>query len=191
MATPKKKPVKKPAAKPVAKKAPARKAAPKKAAKAPVKAPLKKAAKKMAPRKAAPKAAPKKTAPVKVAPRKAPKAPAADPARTMAITLARLAADLHCDDVRVLDVSSQSSIARYLIIGSGTSDRQVRSVAMHLADEAGKAGFPQYHMEVDEKGTWVALDLVDILVHLFEPGTRSHYDLETLWPDAEPISWLR
>ena len=32
-------------------------------------------------------------------------------------------------------------------------------------------------------------DFVDVVVHLFEPDTRLHYDLETLWGDAERVEW--
>ena len=35
------------------------------------------------------------------------------------------------------------------------------------------------------------LDFVDVVIHLFEPGQRSYYDLEGLWSDAEPVAWER
>ena len=32
---------------------------------------------------------------------------------------------------------------------------------------------------------WVAIDYVDVLVHIFMPETREFYDLENLWEDAK------
>ena len=38
---------------------------------------------------------------------------------------------------------------------------------------------------------WLLADFVDVVVHLFEPNTRSYYDLEMLWGDAERVHWSR
>ena len=43
----------------------------------------------------------------------------------------------------------------------------------------------------DGSATWVALDFVDVVVHLFEPAARGHYDLEMLWGDAIKVAWRR
>jgi ribosome-associated protein len=31
------------------------------------------------------------------------------------------------------------------------------------------------------------MDYIDVIVHIFDVQTRSYYDLETLWSDAEKI----
>jgi hypothetical protein len=32
-----------------------------------------------------------------------------------------------------------------------------------------------------EDGSWVVLDYASVIVHVFLPGERSYYDLESLW----------
>jgi ribosome-associated protein len=79
----------------------------------------------------------------------------------------------------------------FLVIGSGTSDRQMRSVLQHVEELGAKTGNPAVRVSVDERSTWILADFVDVMVHLFEPNTRAHYDLEMLWGDCERVSWER
>ncbi len=147
------------------------------------KAPVKKA---VAP-KAAPKAAPQATRPPVS---KAPTLPA-DPARDLAIDLARLASDLHCTDVRVQNVTGHSPLTRFMVLATGISNRQLKAVAQSMEALGGERDHPLYRMDADTNTTWVVLDLVDIMIHLFEPESRSHYDLETQFPDAKSVKWER
>ena len=41
------------------------------------------------------------------------------------------------------------------------------------------------------RSTWIVVDFVDVVVHIFEPNTRAHYDLEMLWADAGRLEWER
>lgn len=109
----------------------------------------------------------------------------------LAIDAARSLADDKCEEVVVLDVRQLSQVYDYMVIGSGTSDRQMRSAIDHVRESAAKAGHDVFRASVDERTTWCVLDMVDIVVHVFEPNTRAHYDLEMLWGDAERIEWER
>jgi ribosome-associated protein len=116
-----------------------------------------------------------------------------DPAQVLefAVDAARLLFDDKCEDVVLLDVRSKSMVCDYILIGSGTSDRQMSSVLDHVK-ELGKArDFTAFHTNTDERSTWLLADLVDVVVHLFEPNTRAHYDLEMLWGDAPRLEWER
>lgn len=99
--------------------------------------------------------------------------------------------DLKCTDVSVLDVRGLSQVCDYLVIASGTSVRQMRSVAEDCEDLAKERGFPVYRSSRDEGTTWIVVDLVEIVVHLFEPEQRLYYDLELLWGDAKRVDWRR
>ena len=112
-------------------------------------------------------------------------------AHHFAVETARLAADLNCRDVLILDVSDDSPLTRFLVIATGTSDRQMRSVAEDVAVLGKPLGFRRYGGEADAAATWIVADFVDVVVHLFEPNTRGFYDLEMLWGDAPHVSWHR
>lgn len=117
----------------------------------------------------------------------------ADPsrARACAIETARSLADDKCTDVVALDVSGLSQVCDYIVIASGTSDRQMRAAAQHAEEAAEALGFPLFRRSIDDRSTWIALDFVDCVVHVFEPNTRAQYDLEMLWGDAQVVEWKR
>lgn len=112
-------------------------------------------------------------------------------ARILAIEAARLLADDKCEDVLVLDVRSLSQVSDFLVIGSGTSDRQMRGTADDVKKLATASGHQVFGHSVDDRTTWYILDCVDVVVHIFEPATRGHYDLEMLWGEAPRLEWAR
>jgi ribosome-associated protein len=112
-------------------------------------------------------------------------------AAAFAIEAARTLHDDKCEDVVVLDVRELSQVTDYIVIGSGTSDRQMHSVLRHVQELGGKTGFPSFRMNEDDRCTWLISDHVDLVVHLFEPNVRAHYDLEMLWGDAPRLAWER
>lgn len=126
-------------------------------------------------------------------PRKFPSKTKADPALTrgFAIEAARLLYDDKCENVLVLDVSSISQVTDFIVIGSGTSDRQMKSVIEHVEDLAQEHKFDSFGKSIDTGATWLLIDFVDVVIHLFEPNTRAHYDLEMLWGDADHVQWQR
>ena len=111
--------------------------------------------------------------------------------REFAVEAARLLADRHCEDVRLLDVGSLSQVCNYVLIGSGTSDRQMKSVAHELGDLGDEHGNPCFRSNKDSGVTWIVVDFIDLVAHLFEPNQRAYYDLESLWSDAPRVDWRR
>ena len=112
-------------------------------------------------------------------------------AREFAIEAARLFAEDKCEDIIVLDVTGLSQVTDYIIIGSGTSDRQMRSTLKDVEDMGTHRGFAVFRSSSDDRANWLLADFVDVVVHVFEPNTRAHYDLEMLWGDAPRIAWER
>jgi ribosome-associated protein len=112
-------------------------------------------------------------------------------ARTFAIEAARLISDRRCEDVRLLDVRGLSHVCDYILIGTGSSDRQMKSVANELEDLGQESGQPVFRSNADSASTWIVTDFVDVVTHLFEPSHRLYYDLEGLWSDAVDVDWGR
>ena len=75
------------------------------------------------------------------------------------------------------------------VIGSGTSNRHVRSLADDVEMKLRESGERPLRREGAEYGRWVLLDYGDIVVHLFDTETRGFYDLERLWADAPRIEF--
>ena len=111
--------------------------------------------------------------------------------RQFVIDAAQLLTDLHCHDVVVFDLRRLSDVTDYIVIGSGTSDRQIRSVSQDVEELAKQSKLDRFGREVDGAATWLVLDFIDAVVHLFEPNTRAHYDIEMMWDDAPRIQWQR
>ena len=80
-----------------------------------------------------------------------------------------------------IDLEGKSAIADYLIIATGTSQRQVASMAELLREELKKKGIQNIHIEGLPQGDWVLVDAGDIIVHLFRHEIRSYYNLEKMW----------
>lgn len=89
--------------------------------------------------------------------------------------------DVKARDVRVMDVRKMTTVADYLVIASGTSDRHVRSLAARVVERAKEAGCPPLGIEGQDNGEWVLVDLEDVVVHIMQPKARDFYKLEGLW----------
>lgn len=113
------------------------------------------------------------------------------PAEELAIELARLFHDDKCTDVVVLDVRGMSPLTDYLVVGSGTSERQMASVLDHAVEIVEQRGGEAFGITKDEGTLWLIADFVDVVAHLFEPNTRAVYDIEMLWGDARRVPWER
>ncbi|MGD1915767.1 MAG: ribosome silencing factor [Phycisphaerales bacterium] len=114
-----------------------------------------------------------------------------DDARALGVEMCRMLSDDKCERIELLDVSGLSPVTDYIIIASGTSDRQMNAVLDHAMELAEGAGMAAVRQARDENSTWLLADFVDVVLHLFEPNTRAHYDVESLYPDAQEIAWQR
>jgi ribosome-associated protein len=97
------------------------------------------------------------------------------------------AQDVKAEDIAALDVRALSSFSDVFVVATGRSDRQVRAIADSIEAAAKKAGAAPLGIEGYAEGRWVLIDLDDVIVHIFVPEARSHYDIERLWSDAEEI----
>jgi len=111
--------------------------------------------------------------------------------QAFAIEAARLLDDRHCEDVLLLNVRGLSQVCDYVLLGTGTSDRQMKSLADELGDLGRDKGHGVFRSDRDPRVTWQVVDFVGLVVHLFEPDRRAYYDLESLWSDAESVPWQR
>jgi ribosome-associated protein len=109
--------------------------------------------------------------------------------RRLAVDSARLAAASHCTNVVILDVRGLSPITDFLVIGTGTSPRQMRTVVEEVMEMAQQRGDRPLSTNGIEGGSWIIADFIDIVVHVFSPEARNYYDLDNLWGDARRVEW--
>lgn len=80
----------------------------------------------------------------------------------------------------------ESAICKYFIICTGTSNIHVRSIAAKIKKIISKKfGEKPWHTEGNNVGEWVLMDYYQIIVHIFQENTRSFYNIEDFWGDAE------
>jgi ribosome-associated protein len=84
-------------------------------------------------------------------------------------------------DIKILDVRGKTSIADFMVIASGTSERHVKSLAGHVVEEVKKNEAPPLGVEGENAGEWVLVDLGDVIVHVMKPQVREFYQLEKFW----------
>lgn len=88
--------------------------------------------------------------------------------------------DGKAEDVVVIDLEGKSSIANYMVVASGTSNRHVSSLAENLQMKMKEKGFSSVS-EGEEKADWIVIDAYDVIIHIFKPEVRSFYSLEKMW----------
>lgn len=91
------------------------------------------------------------------------------------------AADKKAREVVRIDIRQKSSIADYFVICEGDTDRQVKAIVDSIVEKAKASGVRPLRISGYEDGSWVVLDYASVIVHVFLPGERSYYDLESLW----------
>lgn len=103
-----------------------------------------------------------------------------------ALDAARIADEHKVQDLKLLDLKGLF-VADYFVIATILNRQHGRAVAEAIMDAARAAGGQVLGVEGLEEGTWVLVDLGDVLVHLFEAEYRRYYDLELLWGDAKKV----
>ena len=91
------------------------------------------------------------------------------------------------EKVRVIKIADISSLADYMVIATGTSSTHVKSLADYVEYEMDQQGVSVSHIEGHRSDTWILLDYVDVIVHVFNEESRQYYDLDRLWEDGEDI----
>ena len=88
--------------------------------------------------------------------------------------------DGKAEDVIVIDLEGKSSIASYMVVASGNSNRHVASLAENLQLKLKENGYASIS-EGLEKADWVLVDAYAVSVHIFRPEVREFYSLEKMW----------
>jgi ribosome-associated protein len=116
--------------------------------------------------------------------RKAPRRVAAKATKATARKVAGFALEKKASDVLVLDLRKVTDLTSFFVVCTGESGPQIKAIADNMLEQADRHGIDVYNVEGYDSLRWVLIDMIDIVVHVFQPDVRNYYQLERLWGDA-------
>ena len=90
-------------------------------------------------------------------------------------------------DIRVLDISTVTTMADYFVICQGNSPAQMKAISEEIEEKLSEEGVNPIGREGMSTSYWILMDYSDVIVHIFYQETREFYGLEKLWSDAEEL----
>ena len=91
--------------------------------------------------------------------------------------------DVKAQNIMVFNTEHLSPLFERVIVASGTSNRQTKSLAASVRDAVKAAGDPPPRTEGEANGEWIIVDCGAAVVHVMQPAIRDYYHLEELWGD--------
>jgi ribosome-associated protein len=101
--------------------------------------------------------------------------------RELAALVREAAVSKKARDVVEIDLQGRSPITDFFVVCEGDTDRQTRAIADGIREYAAARGVKPFQSSGEKDGAWILLDFIDVIAHVFLPGERAYYDLESLW----------
>ena len=109
------------------------------------------------------------------------------PPLEVARRVVELAEDKKAADIVLLEIAPFTTVADYLVICSGGSERQLGAIADAIVEGLKHEGLAIVGREGEPASHWVLIDAGAVIVHVFAPPEREYYALEKLWADAKTV----
>ena len=107
-------------------------------------------------------------------------------AQNLATKIAHLAIEKKGQQVVVLNVKKLSNVTDFFVVVSADSELQLRALADNIEKKLRKEEkIHIYNREGSNSSSWILMDYVDVVVHLFRKETREFYSIEKLCADAD------
>ncbi|RJQ46572.1 MAG: ribosome silencing factor [Gaiellales bacterium] len=107
---------------------------------------------------------------------------------TESIDLAKKAADVagskKAEDIVILDMRQVCTYTDFFVICSGRSGRQAQAISDEIRLQLKREGMLPLRVEGEQRGDWILLDYLGVVVHVFTPEARDFYRLDNLWKEA-------
>ena len=87
-----------------------------------------------------------------------------------------------------IDIRGKSSVADYMIVTSGRSNRHVGALSDYVQKELRGLGHKGLGIEGKEANDWVLIDIGDVILHIFRPEVREFYQLEKMWMPTSSVA---
>jgi ribosome-associated protein len=89
--------------------------------------------------------------------------------------------DVKAQHVVVFNTEHLSPLFERVIIASGASNRQTKSLAASVRDTVRSRELAVLRTEGEENGEWIIVDCGAAVVHIMQPAIREYYHLEEIW----------
>lgn len=101
-------------------------------------------------------------------------------------TIIRAIQDKKGKSIVSLDLSKiDGAICSCFIVCNADSTTQVAAIAAGIEEQVLETlGEKVWRVEGQQNALWIAMDYVDVVVHIFQTELREFYKLEELWADA-------
>ena len=96
--------------------------------------------------------------------------------------------DMKAEDTLPINITGKTTIADFMVVTSGRSQRHVGSIADRVLEALHRAGVADARVEGMPHCDWVLIDAGDVVVHVFRPEVRAFYNLEKMWAPSSPAS---
>lgn len=97
-------------------------------------------------------------------------------------------ADKKADNIKIVQIKGMSDLADYFVICSGRSVPQVKAILQNLEEKLEGEGIFAKRKEGAREGKWIALDYIDVIVHIFHKDVREVYQLDKLWSNGVNVT---
>ena len=99
---------------------------------------------------------------------------------------------IHLDEKKAadpvfMDLRKVNSYLEFFLIATGNSQIHCRSLARDISKFLYGKGLKESGKH-NLNSEWIILDFGSLIVHIFTEETRSYYQLEKLWADADKIN---
>jgi ribosome-associated protein len=102
----------------------------------------------------------------------------------LARRVAEIADDKQAVEIVALDMRGLVSYTDFLVICTARNERQAKGIHDEVYASLKADGLLPDHVEGEREASWVLMDYLDCILHVFVPGERDYYRLETLWGEA-------
>lgn len=92
------------------------------------------------------------------------------------------------EKLEVIKVRDLTIISDYFVIASASNSTHVKALVDELEFKLKEEGITPERVEGYQNASWIVLDYLDVVVHVFYEETRNIYNLEKLWADGEAVS---
>ena len=96
--------------------------------------------------------------------------------------------EMKAQDIKILTVSDKTVVTDYLVICTGNSSTQIKSISGRLEMKMREREVEPLNIDGYAEGTWVVMDYAHVMVHVFHRDMREFYKLEKLWSGSGEVT---